>query len=60
MIRPAKAADCAAVEAIVRAAYSIYLDRMGKPPGPMLDDYAAQMPPAPSACSKTPTAWSRR
>lgn len=43
MIRPAKAADCAAVEAIVRAAYSIYLDRMGKPPGPMLDDYAAQI-----------------
>ena len=43
MIRPANAADCAAIEAIVRAAYSIYLDRIGKPPGPMLDDYAAQI-----------------
>src|ERR1700716_3963856 len=43
MIRPARPArpeDCAAVEAIVNAAYAIYVDRIGKPPGPMLDDYA--------------------
>jgi GNAT superfamily N-acetyltransferase len=41
VIRPATANDRDAVEAIVRAAYAIYLDRMDKPPGPMLDDYAA-------------------
>lgn len=41
MIREARPNDQAAVEAIVRAAYSIYVDRIGKPPGPMLDDYRA-------------------
>ena len=41
MIRTAVPADRAAIEAIVRDAYSTYLDRMAKPPGPMLDDYAA-------------------
>ena len=41
MIRPARPSDCAAVEAIVAAAYSIYIERIGLPPGPMLDDYAA-------------------
>ena len=40
MIRPAEPADQAAVEAIVRAAYAVYIPRVGKPPGPMLDDYA--------------------
>ena len=40
MIRPATAQDRAAVEAIVDAAYSIYVERIGKAPGPMLDDYA--------------------
>ncbi len=39
MIRRAEPQDCAAVEAIVRAAYSVYVERIGKPPGPMLDDY---------------------
>ncbi len=39
MIRPAATADCAAVEAIVVAAYSPYIARIGKKPGPMLDDY---------------------
>ena len=39
MIRPAEPADRAAVEAIVHAAYEKYLERIGKPPGPMLDDY---------------------
>ncbi|HEV2187561.1 MAG TPA: GNAT family N-acetyltransferase [Stellaceae bacterium] len=39
MIRAARPADREAVAAIVRDAYSVYLDRMGKPPGPMLDDY---------------------
>lgn len=41
MIRPARADDQPAVEAIVRAAYSMYILRIGKPPGPMLDDYGA-------------------
>lgn len=40
MIRPATVADQDAVERIVRDAYSVYLDRMDTPPGPMLDDYA--------------------
>ena len=40
MIRRTKPEDRAAVEAIVRDAYSIYVARIGKPPGPMLDDYA--------------------
>ena len=39
MIRRAWPEDRAAVEAIVHAAYVIYVDRIGKPPGPMLDDY---------------------
>jgi ribosomal protein S18 acetylase RimI-like enzyme len=39
VIRRAEASDRDAVEAIVRAAYSIYVERIGKPPGPMLDDY---------------------
>ena len=40
MLRRARPEDHAAVEAIVNAAYSIYVGRIGKPPGPMLDDYA--------------------
>ena len=40
-IRPAMADDRAEVEAIVHDAYSIYIPRMGREPGPMLDDYAA-------------------
>ncbi len=39
-IRRAVDADAAAVAACVTAAYGIYIERMGKPPGPMLDDYA--------------------
>lgn len=41
MIRRAGPQDRAAVEAIVAAAYTKYIERIGKPPGPMLDDYAA-------------------
>jgi ribosomal protein S18 acetylase RimI-like enzyme len=41
VIRLATAADRDTIEAIVREAYSIYIERIGKPPGPMLDDYAA-------------------
>ncbi len=39
MIRSARPADRAAAEAIVAAAYAIYIERIGKKPGPMLDDY---------------------
>ena len=42
-IRPADAADLPAVERIVRDAYTKYIERIGKPPGPMLDDYRAQI-----------------
>jgi N-acetylglutamate synthase-like GNAT family acetyltransferase len=40
MIRLARTADVAAVTAIVKDAYSVYLARNGKTPGPMRDDYA--------------------
>jgi ribosomal protein S18 acetylase RimI-like enzyme len=39
MIRLARTADAATVTAIVNDAYSIYLARNGKIPGPMRDDY---------------------
>jgi ribosomal protein S18 acetylase RimI-like enzyme len=42
-IRPATAADVPAIADIVDQAYRHYIDRMGKPPGPMLDDYAARV-----------------
>lgn len=39
--RPAIPADRPAIEEIVRDAYSPYIDRVGRQPGPMLDDYEA-------------------
>ncbi len=42
-IRPATGADLAPVERVVREAYRVYIPRIGKPPGPMLDDYAARI-----------------
>jgi hypothetical protein len=42
-IRAATAADVPAVAEIVDQAYRHYIARMGKPPGPMLDDYAARV-----------------
>lgn len=39
-IRPAQLEDAAAVTACVAAAYAQYVARIGKPPAPMLDDYA--------------------
>jgi len=42
-IRSADTADVPAVEQIVHDAYKHYIARMGKPPGPMLDDYAARV-----------------
>ncbi len=39
VIRVALEADAPAVTACVAAAYAVYVERMSKPPGPMLDDY---------------------
>jgi hypothetical protein len=42
LIRSADASDLPAIEPIVRDAYAKYITRIGKPPGPMLDDYRAR------------------
>ena len=42
-IRAATAADLRAITDIVDEAYRHYIARLGKPPGPMLDDYAARV-----------------
>jgi GNAT superfamily N-acetyltransferase len=41
MIRLAGPQDRGTVEVIVHEAYSVYIERIGRPPGPMLDDYTA-------------------
>ena len=38
-IRPAELFDVVDIQRCVVAAYSMYLERMGQKPGPMLDDY---------------------
>ena len=43
LIRGATAADVPAIADIVDQAYRHYIARIGKPPGPMLDDYAARV-----------------
>jgi ribosomal protein S18 acetylase RimI-like enzyme len=43
MIRAATAADLEAVRGVVDAAYGHYVARIGRPPGPMLDDYATRI-----------------
>ena len=40
LIRQAVANDVPSIAACVKAAYQHYIPRLGKPPGPMLDDYA--------------------
>ncbi|WP_373506217.1 GNAT family N-acetyltransferase [Aestuariivirga sp.] len=40
-LRVATRADLEAVKEIVRAAYTAYIARIGREPGPMLDDYGA-------------------
>ncbi len=42
-IRPAVTADAGAVASVVDAAYRGYISRIGKAPGPMLDDYPARI-----------------
>ncbi len=42
-VRAAAPADLPAVAAIVEAAYSHYIARIGRKPGPMLDDHGARI-----------------
>ena len=42
-IRPAVPTDVPAIERVVHDAYVKYVERIGKKPGPMLDDYAARI-----------------
>jgi len=42
-IRPAGAADLDAIKRIVAEAYTGYIDRIGRAPGPMLDDYLSHV-----------------
>jgi ribosomal protein S18 acetylase RimI-like enzyme len=42
-IRAAIASDMPAIEQIVEPAYRHYIPRIGKPPGPMVDDYNARI-----------------
>jgi len=42
-IRAATAADVSVIGQIVDQTYRHYIPRIGKPPGPMLDDYAARV-----------------
>jgi ribosomal protein S18 acetylase RimI-like enzyme len=43
MIRPAREGEAAIVQDVVHAAYAHYIPRLGKLPGPMLDDYARRI-----------------
>ena len=43
LIRAATAADVPAIGEIVERAYRHFIPRIGKPPGPMVDDYAARV-----------------
>ena len=42
-IRPARAGEAGVIRDLVRRAYAMYVPRMGKEPGPMLDDYAKRV-----------------
>jgi ribosomal protein S18 acetylase RimI-like enzyme len=42
-VRPAREGDEDAIRVLVRRAYAMYVPRMGKEPGPMVDDYAARV-----------------
>ncbi len=41
--RPARPAEAETLHRIVNESYAHYIERMGKPPGPMLDDYARRI-----------------
>ncbi len=42
-VRAARSADTSVVRDLVRASYSKYVERIGKEPAPMLDDYASHI-----------------
>lgn len=42
-IRPARTDEADAVRDLVRRAYAMYVPRMGREPGPMLDDYGKRI-----------------
>ncbi len=42
-LRAATPEDLPAIQEIVECAYSPYIERMGRPPGPMLDDYSKRI-----------------
>jgi GNAT superfamily N-acetyltransferase len=42
-VRPAHADEADSIRALVRAAYAMYVPRMGREPAPMSDDYATQI-----------------
>lgn len=42
-VRPAREGEEGAIRGLVRRAYAMYVPRMGKEPGPMVDDYAARI-----------------
>lgn len=42
-VRPAHPGEETAIRDLVRDAYALYVPRMGKEPGPMLDDYALRV-----------------
>ena len=52
-IRAATAADVPAIVDVVDRAYRHYIARIGKPPGPMLDDHAARVSEDAVWCSRT-------
>ncbi len=42
-LRPARAADAAGIAACARAAYAIYVERIGREPAPMVADFPGQI-----------------
>ncbi len=42
-VRPAREGEEDAIRGLIRRAYAMYVPRMGKEPGPMVDDYAARI-----------------
>ena len=42
-IRPARVADVAPIDAIVQGAYGVYVERIGRRPAPMDDNYAEKL-----------------